>query len=262
MPPVTREQLTAARLRLMIDAGELDEPALRALADDPRVTVRNLARRALARLDAAAAERARLDAMLSYERELWGRGLVHVAGLDEVGVGPLAGPVVAAAVILPAGASIDGIDDSKRLDPPTRAALAGEVRARAVAWAIGTCSPEEIEELNIYHAALEAMRRAAVALSPVAEHLLVDARVVPRVIVPQTAIVKGDARSQTIAAASVIAKVHRDALMEEMGRLHPGYGFEEHAGYPTPAHLEALRRLGPCPIHRRSFGPVAELIGG
>lgn len=198
--------------------------------------------------------------MLNFERPLWEKGLL-IAGVDEVGVGPLAGPVVAAAVILPPGCSIAGIDDSKKLEPAVRDRIADEIRQCAIAYAIAECDIEVIDKLNIYHAALEAMRRAVTGLRPYPAHLLVDARRVPGVSLPQKAIVKGDTLSQSIAAASILAKVHRDTLMERYSEQYPGYGFESHAGYSTPAHFAALDRLGPCPIHRRSFAPIAEKLG-
>ena len=237
--------------------GAASESALKRLSRDERVGVRDCARRELRRRTAAKAERERLERMLAYERELWARGVVRVAGIDEVGVGPLAGPVVAAAVILPPGCSITGIDDSKQLDHEARVRLAGEIRERAVAYAIASCSVDEIDRWNIYRASLQAMHRAVMGLRVAPEHLLVDARTVPAVTVGQTAIIQGDAKSQSIAAASIVAKVERDALMERLAQKHPGYGFEKHKGYATPEHFEALRRLGACDIHRRSFSPVA-----
>lgn len=236
----------------------LPEPELSRLIHDRRAGVRALAKRELRRRAEAAAEAERLARMLVHERRLWERGVVHVAGVDEVGCGPLAGPVVAAAVILPAGFSIADINDSKQLDAPTRERLAPEIHGRAVAWALGSCTVEEIDRLNIYRAALEAMRRAVTGLAVAPEHLLVDARRVPGVVMSQTSIIDGDALSQSIAAASIVAKVHRDALMRDLAREHPGYGFDNHKGYATAEHLAALERLGPCAIHRRSFAPVRQ----
>jgi len=181
--------------------------------------------------------------------------------VDEAGVGPLAGPLVAAAVILPQDLRPRGLDDSKKLDEAARDRLAAEVKAGALAWAVGVSSPEEVDRLNPYQAGLLAMRRAVQGLAARPEHLLVDARRVPGVDLPQQGIVKGDARSLSIAAASVVAKTTRDALMQEAEARWPGYGFARHKGYGAPEHLEALRRLGPCPIHRRSYAPVAEVLG-
>jgi ribonuclease HII len=195
----------------------------------------------------------RLDALLARERALWSAGLTRIAGVDEAGVGPLAGPVVAAAVVFPVDAGLAGVDDSKRLTPKQRASLAGAIRERAVAFAIAVAEPEEIDRINIYRAALAAMTRAIDALSVRPEHVLVDARRLPACDLPQEAIVRGDARCHAIAAASILAKTARDALMVRYDGEFPGYGFAEHKGYGTESHRAALRRLGPCAIHRRSF---------
>ncbi|GAC1607534.1 MAG: hypothetical protein NVS4B10_22620 [Myxococcales bacterium] len=184
-----------------------------------------------------------------------------VGGVDEVGMAPLAGPVVACAVILPRGTRIAGVNDSKQLTAEEREALAPQIRAAAVAVGIGRAEVHEIDSINIYHAGLLALRRAVLALSPLPQHLLVDARKLRDLPFPQQAIIKGDAKSITIGAASIVAKVHRDALMSELDRTHPGYGFAAHKGYPTPVHLSALEALGACPIHRRSFAPVARRLG-
>jgi ribonuclease HII len=191
--------------------------------------------------------------MLKRERQLWDNGVSLIAGVDEAGVGPLAGPVVAAAVIFRQGISVEGVDDSKRLTPVRRLELACEVRDVAAAFAIERVEPEEIDRLNIYRATLEAMRRAVSGLGIEPEHVLVDARTIPRLSFPQEAIIKGDARCHAIAAASILAKTARDDMMERFETRYPGYGFASHKGYATEAHRDAIRRLGPCPIHRRSF---------
>ena len=259
---MSKRAKTVADLRAELTDGGVSERTLKRLAkNDPRQGARDLALRELAHRQQLLAEAERLAAMLRYENELWERGVRWIAGVDEVGVGPLAGPVVAAAVILPVGCSIDAVDDSKKLDHEMRARLAPIIRERAVAFALGSCSVEEIEKLNIYHAACEAMRRAICALGVAPEHLLVDARRVPGVSMPQTPIIGGDGLSQSIAAASIIAKVERDGIMEGLAREHPGYGFERHKGYATAEHLEALKRLGSSPLHRRSYAPVAEALG-
>ena len=196
---------------------------------------------------------------LTYERALWASGYQHVAGVDEVGVGSLAGPVVAAAVILPPDCVVAGVQDSKQLSPARRRALAADIEAVALAWAVGLCTPAEIDRINILQASRQAMARAVCALPVVADHLLVDARVVPGVCMRQTSLVHGDSRSQSIAAASILAKVCRDALMVRAASRYPGYGFERHSGYGTAVHLAALAQLGPCPLHRISFAPVRRL---
>jgi ribonuclease HII len=192
------------------------------------------------------------------ERLLWRVGIRHVAGVDEVGMGPLAGPVVAAAVVLPAETHVDGVADSKVLAPAVRERLAVEIRRRALGIGVGVVPPEEIDRLNIYQAGLLALRRAVEALRPlVPGFVLVDGREIPGLGLPQSAYPKGDAFVTSIAAASIVAKCHRDALMGELDRLYPAYGFARHMGYATPDHLAALRAHGPSPVHRRSFAPVA-----
>jgi ribonuclease HII len=230
------------------------------LACDPRSGARGLLARIDARRAAEAKECARLAGLLALRDELARSGVEGIAGIDEVGVGPLAGPVVAAAVVLPPVVELVGLDDSKRVPPARRMILAKAIRETALGVAIGEVSVEEIDQIGIYRAGLEAMRRAVTSLMRVhpVGHLLVDARTVPGLDVPQTAIVKGDQKDASIAAASIVAKVHRDAVMERLAQRYPAYGFERHMGYGTADHLAALERLGPCPIHRRSFAPVAQ----
>lgn len=189
------------------------------------------------------------------------RGLVLVAGVDEVGRGPLAGPVVAAAVILDPARPIAGLADSKKLSEAKREALAPIIRERALAWALGRAEVEEIDTLNILHASLLAMRRAVLALSTAPELALIDGNRCPELPCPAEAVVKGDSRVAAISAASIIAKVARDREMVELDAHYPGYGLAGHKGYPSPAHLDALERLGVTPIHRRSFAPVRRLLG-
>lgn len=232
---------------------------LRALEGDPRAGAAALAERIARRLAEARAERARLARLFALRRTLQRAGATHVAGVDEVGMGPLAGPVVAAAVILPERVELPGLHDSKQLTRAARERLAEAIRKSAVGWAIGEVWPPELDRLNVYRAGLEAMRRAVAALAPAPDHLLVDARTVPGVSCPQTSLVQGDARDGSIAAASIVAKVHRDAIMRRLDEEHPGYGFARHMGYATREHLAALRRLGPCPVHRRSFLPCVQL---
>ncbi len=201
---------------------------------------------------------ARRRVLLKYERGFWARGITLVCGVDEVGVGPLAGPLVAAAVILPPEVPLLGVDDSKRLSPSARADLAVALKEAAAAFAIGVVSAAEVDQLNTYRGALEAMRRAVNALAVDPQQLLVDARTIPGVSVPQQALVKGDSRSYSIAAASIIAKEYRDDEMRRLDTKFPHYGFGRHMGYGTKAHLAALLEYGPCPEHRRSFAPVRE----
>lgn len=188
------------------------------------------------------------------------RGLRLVAGVDEVGRGPLAGPVVAAAVILDPARPIDGLADSKKLSEARREALVPIIQERALAWALGRAEVEEIDAINILQASLLAMRRAVLALPVAPEFALIDGNRCPELPCPAEAIVKGDSRVAAISAASIIAKVARDREMIELDALYPGYGLAGHKGYPSPAHLTALEQLGITPIHRRSFAPVRRLV--
>ncbi len=196
---------------------------------------------------------ARRSVLLRHERALWARGVTRIAGVDEVGVGPLAGPLVAAAVILPPEVPLRGVDDSKKLVRSQREHLSEQIKACAIAVGIGVVSVEDVDRLNTFWAALEAMRRAVGA-----EHVLVDARRIPGLTVPQDSLIKGDRRSYSIAAASIVAKVERDAMMAALDRDFPEYGFARHMGYATQEHLAVLSRLGPSRVHRRSFIPVVQ----
>lgn len=182
------------------------------------------------------------------------------AGVDEAGRGPLAGPVIAAAVILDPENPIDGLKDSKQLTQRRREILYEEITGKALAWSTGRADVEEIDRINILQATLQAMRRAVEQLVPAATHVLVDGNQCPSLDCPVEAIVKGDSKIAAISAASIIAKVTRDREMLEMDVLYPGYGLAGHKGYPSPAHLEALQRLGVTPVHRRSYAPVRRLL--
>ena len=240
---------------------DLPSGGLKVLKEDPRAGARAVAERIERRNHKAQAEGRRLTRLSAFEQPLWDSGILHVAGVDEVGMAPLAGPVIAAAVILRAGTRICGINDSKQLTPEERDALEPEIRASAIAVGIGRAEVYEIDSFNIYRAGLMALRRAVEALDPQPQHLLVDARKLDGIGMPQQPIIKGDAKSITIGAASIVAKVHRDRLMAQHDTEFPGYGFASHKGYPTAEHLEALERLGACPLHRRSFAPVAKKLG-
>ncbi len=210
-------------------------------------------------LSALFAELGRLSALDLLERELRRRGYRHIAGVDEAGRGSLAGPVVAAAVILPEGVVLPGLDDSKRLDAACRERLDAQVRRLALAVSVGIVGSREIDLRDILRASLEAMRLAVEALSLEPEALLIDAVAIPGVRRPQLPVVHGDALCSSIAAASIVAKVYRDRVMDEMAQRHPVYGFEHHRGYGTPEHWHALRLYGPCPEHRLSYHGV---VGG
>ena len=212
-------------------------------------------------LAALFAELGRLRFLTRFEIRLRQSGFRRIAGVDEAGRGSLAGPVVAAAVVLPADCVLPGLDDSKRLDAEARAVLDREIRRRALALAVGCVPATEIDTRDILRASLEAMRVAVTALDPAPEALLVDAVRVPGVGMPQFAVVHGDALSASIAAASIVAKVHRDGLLDALARMYPAYGFEQHKGYGTPEHWQALRLCGPCPEHRLTYHGVVPGTG-
>ena len=249
------------RQRYLDQAKPVSAQILNRLQRDPRQGARRLYATLKKRYERERDERLRLEAMRHFELVLWKSGVRDIAGVDEVGVGPLAGPVVAAAVMFPPETDIAGVDDSKKLDPHTRDVLAVEIRAKASGIGLGTASVEEIDRINIYHAALLAMRRAVEALPRPPQHVLVDARTVPGVDAPQNTFNKGDGINFSIAAASIIAKTERDRMMEALDSEYPGYGFATHKGYGTPEHREALLRLGPSAVHRMSFPVMHELRG-
>ena len=193
----------------------------------------------------------RLEAMRAYEKEY--DACSFICGIDEAGRGPVAGPVVAGAVVLKKDAQILYLNDSKKLSEKRREELYLEIQEKAVSWAVGIAGPERIAEINILQATYEAMREAVSKLSVPPDILLNDAVTIPGLDIPQVSIIKGDAKSVSIAAASVMAKVTRDHMMARYGELYPQYGFAKHKGYGTAAHIAALKEFGPCPIHRRSF---------
>ncbi|MBW3555148.1 MAG: ribonuclease HII [Gemmatimonadetes bacterium] len=201
-------------------------------------------------------KRRRRGAPLTIERELWAEGLQLVAGVDEAGRGPLAGPVVAAAVIFRPEVRIPGVTDSKQLTPEAREELVVEIRRRALVIGVGAASCREVDRINILRASHLAMKRAIGRLDPLPEHVLVDGLPVPELGAGHTAIVDGDAKSFTIACASIVAKTVRDRIMQRLAPRYPGYGWDTNVGYGTPEHVAALADLGPTPHHRRSFVPV------
>jgi ribonuclease HII len=205
-----------------------------------------------------ASERRRLRKLHSYERTAWESGAQMICGVDEVGRGPLAGPVTACAVVISQPLLLEFLNDSKQVTALRRTALAAQIRAQAVCFAIGWASEEEIDALNILVASKLAMARALEQLTVAPCRVLVDAVHIPQCTSPQTAIIGGDGKSAAIAAASIVAKVARDEYMEALDDTHPGYGFRHNRGYATEEHLAALDRLGPCAAHRRSFAPVMQ----
>ena len=238
--------------------GGAGRTVLALLEQDARAGVRRLAVRERQRLRRREAEQRRLRRIRQHEDSLWSTQMTHVAGVDEVGRGCLAGPVVAAAVILAPGTRLKGVDDSKVLDPPERQALRRQIEADAIAWHVAVVSAARIDRINILEASMEAMRVALGGLQPAPQHVLVDGNRSPGSSFPETLLVDGDARSMSIAAASIVAKEHRDELMVALGGLHPGYGFASNKGYASPVHRDALLNHGPCAEHRYSFSPLVE----
>ncbi|HXC71109.1 MAG TPA: ribonuclease HII [Pyrinomonadaceae bacterium] len=235
---------------------------LEALEVDKRQGAHQLAKRIRGRYRENRAEGQRLHFLLRFEIELWSQGYSYVAGVDEAGMAPLAGPVVAGACILPQNYKLRGLNDSKKiLDPEKRDELAVQIKQDAVCWSVGFTSVEEIDTINIYHAGLLAMQRAVQGLSCAPDFILVDARRIPHCETPQRGIIRGDALSASIAAASILAKTTRDAHMLELDQMYSGYGLATHKGYPTPEHCQALKTLGALPIHRRSFARVRQALG-
>jgi len=235
---------------------------LEALETDSRQGAHQLAKRIRGRYRSNRSEGQRLHNLLRFEIELWADGFGLVAGVDEAGMAPLAGPVVAGAVVLPQHYKLRGLNDSKKiLDPEKRDELAAQIKQDALCWSVGIAEVEEIDTINIYHAGLLAMQRAVHGLTTEPNFILVDARKIPHCTIPQRGIIRGDALSASIAAASIIAKTTRDAHMLELDRIYAGYGLASHKGYPTPEHCRALKTLGALPIHRRSFARVREALG-
>src|SRR5689334_6103914 len=235
---------------------------LEALDVDRRQGAQQLAKRIRERYRENRAEGQRLHFLLRFEIELWADGYGFVAGVDEAGMAPLAGPVVAGAVILPQNYKLRGLNDSKKiLDPEKRDELAQQIKQDAVCWSAGIAEVEEIDKINIYHAGLLAMQRAVLGLTSQPDFILVDARRIPNCQTPQRGIIRGDALSASIAAASIIAKTTRDALMLQLDQVYTGYGLAAHKGYPTPEHCRVLKDLGALPIHRRSFARVRQALG-
>ena len=236
----------------------LDDPLLTELEQDSRSGVIQAIAKRKREIQKRLDEDERLEGMLAYEKECYARGMELIAGVDEVGRGPLAGPVVAAAVILPKGCKIPGLNDSKKIPKSKHKEIYEAVLQNAVAIGIGIKDNQVIDQVNIYEATKLAMMEAIGQLEPQPQHLLIDAMKLDLPI-PQTSIIKGDANSLSIAAASIVAKVTRDQMMEEFDKEYPGYDFAQNAGYGTANHLAGLHQLGVTPIHRRSFEPVKSM---
>lgn len=237
---------------------DLDHPLFEELILDGRAGVQAAISKRKRELQKQVDEDLRLEKMLAYEKELYTQGIDLIAGVDEVGRGPLAGPVVAAAVILPENCKIPGLNDSKKIPKSKHKEIYEAVLQNAIAIGIGVKDNQVIDQVNIYEATKLAMMEAIGQLDPQPQHLLIDAMKLDLPI-PQTSIIKGDANSLSIAAASIVAKVTRDQMMEEFDREYPGYDFAQNAGYGTAKHLAGLDQLGVTPIHRRSFEPIKSM---
>lgn len=246
---------------LLAQVDSLDSPVWDQLSQDDRAGVQAAIKKRQKELEKEAAEDARLEAMLFYEKALYENGVEFIAGIDEVGRGPLAGPVVAAAVILPKGCKIRYLNDSKKIPKSKHESIYQEVMERAVAVGVGIKDAAVIDQVNIYEATKLAMLEALGKLRQKPDHLLIDAMKLDTPI-PQTSIIKGDANSLSIAAASIVAKVTRDKMMADYDKEFAGYGFAKNAGYGTAEHLEGLNKLGITAIHRKTFEPIKSMLAG
>ena len=240
------------------DIQQLNDPLFAELEKDDRSGVIQAIAKRKREIQKCLDEDERLEGMLAYEKECYARGMELIAGVDEVGRGPLAGPVVAAAVILPKGSKIPGLNESKKIPKSKHKEIYEAVLQEAIAIGIGVKDNQVIDQVNIYEATKLAMMEAIGQLDPQPQHLLIDAMKLD-LSIPQTSIIKGDANSLSIAAASIVAKVTRDQMMEDLDQLYPGYNFAQNAGYGTANHLAGLHKLGVTPIHRRSFEPVKSM---
>ena len=253
-------ELNLAQLRALVAAGPPYDPdLLAALEGDPRAGAHLMHRACLRKQGRAVSEKDRLDAMMAFERQAMANGFPRVAGVDEAGRGPLAGPIVAAAVVL--AQPLPGLNDSKCLTAAQREGLFAALSEGAHTIGTAVIEPDAIDRRGIQSANYAAMAQAAARLDPPADFLLVDGFIIHGCALPQKHLIKGDRRSASIAAASIVAKVTRDRIMDGLHRRYPEYGFASNKGYGTRAHIEALQRRGPCPVHRRSFAPIASAIG-
>jgi len=245
--------LTVDKLAQIIEESTPSKELLEALKADERKSVKKLFDKYIRTKEAESRSKEKSEQLLVFERRLWNEGWTLVGGIDEAGRGPLAGPVVAACVVLPKGLIIAGVDDSKKLTPAKREALYDEIFEKAVSIGVGIVDNNRIDEVNILNATREAMQQAIERCNIRPDYLLIDAVRLDDHPIPQLSIIGGDRRSQSIAAASIIAKVIRDRLMNDYSAIYPGYGFEKHKGYGTAEHEAAIKRLGLSPLHRRSF---------
>ena len=253
--------LKISEIRERVEKRKASPGLLRLLEQDSRPGVRKICEDLQKRIDQDRKESRRSTRLQKRERSYQQLGFERIAGVDEAGIGPLAGPVVAAAVVFKPGIRIRGVDDSKKLTAEERQELAAQIRAKALGIGVGVADVSEIDTLNIYHAGLLAMKRAVLNLPLEPDFVLTDARIIPGIAFPQEGVIGGDAACFSIAAASIVAKTHRDSLMEGLDLVHPQYGFARHKGYSTPEHQRALQSYGPCPVHRQSFLYIGEVCG-
>lgn len=253
-------KLKVAQIKELLD-GPIAFDYLMWAQEDSRTSVKKLAQSYIMRQKKQLLEKQRLDSLYMYEESFYEEGFYHVAGVDEVGRGPIAGPVTVAAVILPPNLFLAGLNDSKKLSPHKRDSLYDEIMEKAVAVSCISYGPDVIDELNIYEATRQAMYEAINSLNVPAEAILVDDMPLPDAKVPVESLIKGDSKSASIAAASIIAKVTRDRYMESLEEDYPGYGFPVHKGYYTELHREALENQGVTPLHRHSFEPIKTMTG-
>lgn len=236
-----------------------NDPLIQILLKDKRKGVQKLLSQWFKEQERNKAQQLKFREMMTYERSMRKQGFKYIAGIDEVGRGPLAGPVVAAAVILPENFYLPGINDSKQLSERKREEFFDKIQEEAIAVGIGIISAAEIDQINIYEATKKAMLAAIQNLQTTPDYCLIDAMKLT-IPIPQTSIIKGDAKSVSIAAASIIAKVARDQLMKDYARQHPFYMFDKNMGYGTNEHIQAIQKNGPCPIHRKTFAPIKDLV--
>jgi ribonuclease HII len=244
---------------LFHEKSSISEKRLRQLESDERKGVQIAVHKYRKQQEKELALIEKYDNLQEYERSLYRKGIQYIAGIDEVGRGPLAGPVIAAAVILPANVKLIGIDDSKKITSEKREYFYHQILEQSISVGVGIISAQDIDEINIYQASILAMKIAIGKLSVTPEHLLVDALALP-IDIPQTSIIKGDGKSVSIAAGSIVAKVTRDRLMKNLDKTYPQYGFARNMGYGTKEHLNALEEYGPIGEHRRSFAPVQSCV--
>ncbi len=253
MTEINLKDMTVGEITRFISSGEYDANTIALLCSDGRERVRKIGQRLKKQALEKSCALDKFRSMMRFENEERKKGFSVIAGIDEAGVGPLAGPVVAAAVILDLENPVPGINDSKKLSESKRKTLYEIIMEQAVSYSTGIVEPEEIDRINILQASLKAMSAALDTLSIKPDIALIDARTLNRCDIPQKAIIKGDSLSVSIAAASILAKVTRDRIMEGYAEMYPEYGFDKHKGYPSEEHRKAIEEYGPCPIHRKSF---------